>query len=82
MQNLLNDRFLFIGKKAGINMITMKAVGYEYKHNGILLTVIYDLDGQTKQTSRFYEGATEINFDWEKEAQDIIKRDLDLNTNS
>ena len=27
-------------------------------------------------------GATEINFDWEKEAQDIIKRDLDLNTNS
>lgn len=59
-------------------MIVMKAFGYEYKQNGILLTVIYNIDGKTKIAKKFYEGATEINFDWEEESQNIINKDIEF----
>lgn len=59
-------------------MLTITALGYEYKPNGILLTIIYDLDGESRIIKKFYEGATEINFDWEEEAHEIIKKNVGL----
>jgi hypothetical protein len=59
-------------------VLTITALGYEYKPNGILLTIIYDLDGESRIVRKFYEGAAEINFDWEEEAHEIIKKNLGL----
>lgn len=59
-------------------MLTITALGYEYKPDGILLTVVYDLDGESRIVKKFYEGATEINFDWEEEAHEIIKKNMGL----
>jgi hypothetical protein len=56
----------------------MMALGYEYKSNGILLTVVFDCDGETRSVRKFYEGATEINFDWEEEAHKIIEKNMNL----
>ncbi|HEX3012632.1 MAG TPA: hypothetical protein VHQ70_11505 [Syntrophomonadaceae bacterium] len=57
-------------------MIKIRAFAYEYQPDGILLTVIYDWGEKTRAASEFYEGASEINFDWEEEAQKIVSRDI------
>jgi len=60
------------------SMVKLQALGYEYKENGILLTVIYDINGKTKVVEKLYEGAAEINFDWEEEAIKVASEDIDL----
>jgi len=59
-------------------MIKLQALGYEYKENGILFTVIYSIDGKTKIVEKLYEGAIEIDFNWEEEAIKIASDDIDL----
>lgn len=58
-------------------MIKLKAIGYEYKENGILFKVIYNIDGKTKVVEKLYAGAAKIDFDWEAEAQKIANEDID-----